>query len=124
MKNATVLIIEDDESIRQMYDDAFTNAGLKTCTAENGRVGLQLALKHHPAVILVDIMMPEMDGHETVKRIRMDSWGRDAKIIFLTNFSDPKDVVTAFKQKPEKYILKANTSINEIINIVKTAMNS
>ncbi len=118
----TVLIIEDDRNIRDMYTDALSGAGFTVYKAENGKDGIALALSHHPKVILVDIMMPGMNGHKVVNEIRKDTWGKNANIIYLTNMSDAENVVQAVAQKPEEYIIKSNTSIKEIINIVRTAL--
>lgn len=118
----TVLVIEDDKNIRDMYDDAFSHAGLTVFKAENGEKGISLALEYHPKVILVDIMMPGMNGHQVVNAIRKDAWGKGAHVIYLTNMSDAENVVQAVAQKPEEYIIKSNASIKEVINIVRTAM--
>ena len=122
MKKAPVLIIEDDENIRELYGDALTMGGIDVLKAKNGKEGLKMALEHHPSVILVDLMMPEMDGHETVKKIRNDDWGKDARVIYLTNMTDAKNVVNAVEQRPEEYIVKSHTEVKEVVNKVRTAM--
>ncbi len=124
MTNTVVLIVEDDENIRNLYSDAFTNAGINTLQAKNGQEGVDLALKHHPDAILMDIMMPVMPGHEAVKKIRLDSWGRNAKVIFLTNMSDAENVFLAVEQGSEEYIIKANTPVKEVLNQVRMAMRA
>lgn len=121
-EHATVLLIEDDASIRDMYAFAFSRAGLKVYTAHTGEEGIELALKHHPKVILVDIMMPGLNGHQVVQAIRKDVWGKTAHIIYLTNMFDAENVVTAHANKPEEYIIKAQTDIKEVIKIIRTAM--
>jgi CheY-like chemotaxis protein len=124
MSNATVLIADDDEVIREMYSTAFTVAGINVLCAVNGKECVDLALKHHPEAILVDIMMPIMGGHEAVEKIRLDPWGKTAKIVYLTNMSDAENVVHAVQQGTEKYIVKANTSVKEVLNQVRIAMNT
>ena len=123
METAPILIIEDNESIRQLYTDALEAAGLMVLATGSGKEGIALALKERPAVILVDILMPEMDGHEVVKKIREDNWGRHARIIYLTNLTEPENVVKAFEQSPEEYIVKSHTDIKEIVNQVRLAMH-
>jgi DNA-binding response OmpR family regulator len=124
MINTTVLIAEDDESIREMYSAAFSAAGISVITATDGNQCFELALNHHPDAILVDIIMPKLNGHEAVSKIRMDSWGKTAKIIFLTNMSDAENVVLAVEERSEEYIIKANTSPKEVINLVRQAMHT
>lgn len=118
-----VLLVEDDKNIRELYAMALVNAGIEIMMAENGEQGVEMALKHHPSVILMDIEMPKLNGHQAVERIRQDSWGKDAKVIFLTNLSDAADVAHAVMQKPEDYIVKANTPVKEIVNQVRIAMH-
>jgi len=122
MEQKTVLLVEDDETIRTLFATALTGAGIHVITASNGEDGVILALKEHPSLILMDIELPNMNGHATVAKIREDSWGRSAKVLYLTNFSEPANVVQAVSQKVEDYIVKANTPIKEIINRVRTAM--
>jgi len=124
MSDSSVLIVEDDDNLRKLYSDAISGVGINVLTAKNGKEGVEMALEHHPSVILMDIMMPVMDGHEAMKKIRLDKWGKNAKVIFLTNFSDAENVVHAVEEGTEEYIVKANTSIKEIINEVRIAMNT
>jgi CheY-like chemotaxis protein len=119
----SVLIVEDEEPIRELYSDALEGVDLHVHKASNGGEGIELALKHHPDVILMDIIMPGMSGHKAVQEIRKDNWGKEAHIIFLTNMSDAEDVVKAVAQGSEEYIIKANTPIHDVINKVRTAMN-
>ena len=117
----TVLLIEDDQTLRELYGMAFIKAGLTIIMAENGEQGSRLALTHHPDVILLDIDMPVMNGHQAAEKIRLDSWGKTARIIFLTNHSDAQNVAHAVLQKPEEFIVKAHTPIADIVNQVRTA---
>lgn len=124
MSNVTVLIVEDDESLRELYADAFSLAGIQVLTAEDGAKGVSLALKHHPDAILMDIMMPVMDGHTAVTKIREDVWGKNAVIIFLTNMSDAENVVHAVEKGSSEYIIKSNVPPKEIVNQVRMAMRA
>lgn len=117
-----VLLVEDDQTLRELYAIALIKAGFDIIMAEDGEQGSRLAFKHHPNLILLDIDMPVMNGHETAQKIRLDSWGKTARIIFLTNHSDASNVAHAVMQKPEDYIVKANTPIHEIVNQVRIAI--
>jgi CheY-like chemotaxis protein len=124
MTNTVVLIVEDDESILDLYATAFTEVGIKVLKAKNGLEGVQLALENHPDAILMDIMMPIMHGHEAVEKIRLDPWGRNAKVIFLTNMTDAENVFLAVEQGSEEYIIKANTPVKEVVNQTRMAMRA
>lgn len=119
-----VLIVEDDENIRSLYLAALSGAGMRVESAVNGVEGAKKALDLHPGVILMDIMMPEMNGHEATAVIRSDSWGRGAKIIFLTNMSDADDVMKAVEQGSEEYIVKAHADPSEVVNKVRIALHT
>ncbi len=124
MEQATVLIVEDDASIQALYKDALEFSGLNVVIAKNGTEGVTLALELHPDLILADLMMPEMNGHQMMEKIRLDSWGRKAKVIFLTNFSDPETVFHSIKLNPEEFIVKAHTDVKDVVNKVRTAIHA
>ena len=124
MTKTTILVVEDDENIRDLYGTALQNAGLAVLSAATATEGVTLALEHHPAVILMDIMLPDMSGHEAVEKIRNDRWGKDAKIIFLTNMSDAADVAQAVAAGSTEYIIKVHTTPKEVVNMVRTASNT
>ena len=91
--------------------------------AEDGDQGVRLALAQHPALILLDIDMPIMNGYDAAAKIRQDAWGATVPIIFLTNRDDPRDQAHASMQRPERYIVKANLSIKEVVAEIQTALN-
>lgn len=124
METTTILVVEDDENIRELYSLALENGGLKVLSAATGTEGVKLALEEHPAVILMDIMLPDISGHEAVEKIRNDRWGKNAKIIFLTNMSDASDVAQAVAAGSEEYIIKVHTTPKEVVNIVRTATHT
>ena len=118
----TILLVEDDKNIRELYAMALIGAGFQILMAENGQQGVDLALKHHPDLILLDIDMPIVNGHEAAQKIRLDSWGKTARIVFLTNHSDAQNVAHAIMQKPEDYIVKVNVPIKDMVNQVRIAI--
>lgn len=124
MAHTRVLIIEDDENIRALYTDALTLAGLIVDCVGTGKEGVSSALANHPDVILMDITLPDISGHEAVEKIRKDVWGKNAKVVFLTNHSDPKNISDAVAAGSEEYIIKVHTTPKEVVNIVRTVSNS
>lgn len=122
MSKATVLIVEDDTVIRELYALAFETAGLIVLQAKDGAEGVALALQKHPDAILMDIMMPGMDGHTAVNEIRKDPWGKTAKVVYLTNMTDAENVVHAVERGSEEYIIKANVTPKEVVNQVRMVM--
>ncbi|MDB9944495.1 response regulator [bacterium] len=124
MNDKTVLIVEDDERLREMYSAALTLEGCTVQTAQNGQIGVQAALASHPDIILMDIAMPIMDGHDATDEIRKDDWGKDAKIIYLTNQIEAEHLVKALDRGSSEYIVKSRTPINELVDKVKEVLRS
>lgn len=124
MNVTTVLIVEDDVNIRDLYSEAFKIAGIAVLTATNGSEGVTAALEHHPDAILMDIMMPVMGGHEAMSKIRKDTWGKNARVVYLTNMDDAENIVHAVEQRSNEYIIKANMTPKEVVNQVRMAMRA
>lgn len=122
MDQKTILLVDDDMVLREMYRYAFSEAGINVLTAKDGNEAIVMALEHHPSLILMDIEMPHIDGYSAMKKNREDEWGRTAKVIYLTNYSSPADVYAAVSLKPEDYIVKANVDVKEVVNRARTAM--
>ena len=88
-----VAIIEDDVAIAQMYRFKFEAEGYTVETAENGKIGLELAESMKPDMILLDLMMPVMTGEEMLSAMRKTAWGKDIKVVILTNRGEAGDNV-------------------------------
>lgn len=114
MSDKKVLLVEDDETIRQLLKDSLADEGIELLLAEDGEEGLRVALKEKPALILADIMMPVMDGISMLKKLRQDPWGKDASVIMLTNIDDDKSVQAATALGVAYYWLKANWNLEEL----------
>ena len=84
----TILIVEDDTELREALKNALTYEKFSVLTADNGETGLGVALNKHPDLILLDVIMPRMDGLETLKRLREDAWGKKAPVIIMTVLDD------------------------------------
>ncbi len=88
MKN--IAIIEDDPAILQMYKIKFESEGFSVYTAENGEAGLMLCENIRPDLVLLDLMMPIMNGDEMLTKLRQTDWGKDMRVVVLTNVSEAK----------------------------------
>jgi len=122
--NMRVLIIEDEIDIREAIAEAITEAGFIVTTAENGATGLQKALTEHPDLILLDIVMPIMDGHEVLKKLRQDAWGKQARVVMLTSMDDVKNIATAHEGVIADYIIKAHSSLDDIVKKVRMTIHN
>lgn len=114
-----IAIIEDDQAISQMYRYKFEAEGFTVETAENGKLGLELAEKMKPDIILLDLMMPEMSGDEMLEKMRATSWGKKIKVIILTNVGE-QEIPGEIKQfSVSGIILKANMTPRQVAELVK-----
>lgn len=117
---AQILIIEDDLKILNMYKILLgSHGGYHVITATDGASGLKLALEEHPELILLDIMMPNMNGIEVMHKLREDDWGKGASIIILTNLDPNNETLNAIMQEqPTYYLIKSNNSPDQILEKV------
>jgi DNA-binding response OmpR family regulator len=84
-------------------------------SATDGEEGLNKALTEKPDIILLDISMPKMNGHETLTKLRRDPWGKDVPVLFLTNFDDATNISQGVAAHSDDYIIKSSTSLEEIV---------
>lgn len=114
-----VAIIEDDIAIAQMYRIKFESEGYVVETAENGVVGLQMVEDFGPDILLLDLMMPEMNGDEMLMKLRKTSWGKDLKTIILTNMGESEAPEVLKTLNVDSYIVKAEMTPKQVAELVK-----
>jgi len=114
-----ILIVEDEPAMLNVLAVKLTQAGLTVITAGNGQEGLDVALAQHPDLILLDIIMPVMDGMTMLRELRKDSWGRSAKVVLLTNLSEAGKADESFEQGVYDYLVKSDWKLEDIVNKVK-----
>ena len=102
----TVLIIEDEPEMRRNLATLLRLEGFQVLTAENGRVGLQLAQRDPPELVLCDVMMPELDGHGVLKALRDDPATMNVPFIFLTAKGEKADLRSGMNLGADDYLTK------------------
>lgn len=117
-----IAIIEDDLAISQMYRIKFEAEGYDVETAENGKLGLELAEAMKPDIMLVDLMMPEMSGDEMLVKLRQTDWGAKVKVIVLTNMGEQEapDIIKTLDVR--RFIVKAEMTPRQVAEMVKTEL--
>ena len=118
----TILIIEDEKSLREALAEKLKHEGYATLEAVDGEEGLTAALGNTPALILLDILMPKMDGLTMLKELRKaNNYGKNVPVIILTNLSadNEKTVSSVLETEPSYYLVKADWKIQEVIDTVK-----
>jgi len=117
-----VLIAEDEDAIRLALGQALTNEGIQTFLAPDGQTALDLALKEHPDLIILDMVMPKLHGMDVYNNIRNDIWGSQVRIIFLTNFGQNPRTEEAAQHEQTELIVKNDSKLSEIVRIVKNRL--
>ena len=115
-----IAIIEDDAAIAQMYRMKFEAEGFKVETAENGKLGLALTQEMNPDIVLLDLMMPEMTGEEMLSKMRATDWGKDTKVIILTNMGEQEAPESLKSMNVIAFIVKADMTPRQVAELVKT----
>lgn len=118
----TILVVEDEAPTALALCDTLKKEGFLVLQSGNGKEGLAVALEKHPDLILTDLHMPEMDGMEMIRQLRTDSWGKDAKIIILTNLSDVSKIEEAMVHGTFFYMVKGDSSLSEIVQKVRSQL--
>jgi len=116
----TVLIVEDDGMLRKVLSRRIEEEGYEVLRAEDGRQGLKTALKKHPDLILLDLMMPVMDGVEMLGELRQDKWGSEVYVYILTNKEPDAGILDEAKREPycSSYLMKSEYGIDEMAEVV------
>lgn len=121
-KKQTILVVEDEVALRGIICKKLALEEFVAREAGDGEEGLEIALNEHPDLILLDIIMPVMDGMTMIKRLRVDAWGKTVKIILLTNLSDSKKVAEAVGYGVRDYIVKSDWKMEQIVVKVKSML--
>jgi DNA-binding response OmpR family regulator len=119
MATRKIAIVEDDQAISQMYRFKFEAEGYEVQTAENGKVGLELVEAMKPDIVLLDLMMPEMTGDQMLAAMRKTAWGKDIKVIILTNMGEQEVPQEVRQLGVSAVILKADMTPRQVAELVK-----
>ena len=123
-KKPTILIVEDEAELREILATTLEDSGFQILQAADGREGLATALEKHPDLILLDLLMPVMNGMEALRGIRQDAWGKKVPVMILTNLSadDETIIEEMVEQKPVCYIIKSTWEMQNIVAKIKEVL--
>lgn len=112
-----ILVVDDELDLLDLIELILTNEGYDIHKAQNGKEAINLAGKNDYDIVIMDIMMPEMDGWETIKAIRADKKNVNIPIIMLTCRDNSQDKYYAIQEGIEDYITKPFTP-NHLVNVI------
>ena len=120
-KQKTILVVEDEKDLREMVVEMLHQKNYLTLEAGNGKEGVNLALSKRPDLILLDILMPVMEGMTALKIIRANTWGAHVPVIIMTNLSatDEHMVEDMVTRKPMYYLIKSDWMISDVIKKIE-----
>ncbi|MDD5040076.1 MAG: response regulator [Patescibacteria group bacterium] len=114
-----ILLVEDDKMLADMYITKFSKEGLQVMRAEDGAKGLEVAKREKPDLVLLDIIMPKLDGFAVLKELKSDPNMSNTHILLLTNLGQSEDVEKGRELGADDYFIKANHTPAEIVEKVK-----
>ncbi len=114
-----VLMVEDDKFLRDLAAQKMIKENLDVTTAVDGEQGLALAEKNIPNIILLDILLPGIDGYEVLRRVRLNPALNGTHVAMLSNFGQREDVERALKGGADHFLVKANFTLDEVVQEVK-----
>lgn len=119
MENKKVLIVEDDDILSKVLFEALQKANLDAIQAFDGEEGLKLIKSEKPDLVLLDIVMPKMDGITMLKNLRKEDWGKDVDVVILTILGDIDKLADAMDNGVFTYLIKDKTKVDDLISMVK-----
>lgn len=120
--NFKLLIIEDDKFLRDLIGQKLLREGFKVYSASGGEEGLKLAMENRPDLILLDLVLPGMDGFEVLEKAKKDPKLSSIPILILSNLGQKEDVDRAIALGASDFMVKANYTPGEITEKIKTIL--
>lgn len=119
---AHILIVEDDSFLVRMYTSKFTEIGFSVDVAYDGLEGLKLAMEKRPDLILLDLMLPQLNGIEVLKKLKQDEQTKSIPVILLTNVSEKQEIEKGLSLGAADYLIKAYFTPSEVVGRVKEVL--
>ncbi|MDD5738512.1 MAG: response regulator [Candidatus Pacebacteria bacterium] len=125
-KKYKILIVEDEPVLQKTLADNLISEGFNVLQAKDGVEGLSIAIKQRPDLVLLDILMPQMDGLAMMQKLRAKNvWGKKVPIIILTNLGPDEDKIMerVTKDEPAYYLAKTELNVSDIIEKIKERLD-
>ena len=122
-KNITILLIEDDSFLISMYSTKFEIEGFNVISANNGEKGLEAVNKNKVDIILLDILMPKMNGFEVLENLKKQQKTAKIPVILLTNLNQKDEIDKGLALGADDYLVKAHFMPSEVVNKIEKILN-
>lgn len=117
-----ILIVEDEKAQREALKEKFERAGHTVLATVDGEEAFEICLKEKPDGAILDVMLPGMTGLEMAKKLREDEWGKNLKIVILSNMDRMENVQSAMEAGVYDYFIKSDTPLEEIVSKVESLL--
>lgn len=118
-KTNTILIIEDEKALSTALETKLSASGFDTLVAANGVDGLKMAIKEHPDLILLDIVLPQLDGLSVLDQLRTDPWGKTVPVIMLTNLTQVDAQEESKERGVQAFLIKTDWKLEEVVQKIR-----
>jgi len=117
-----ILLIEDESALQKTLGEVLNQAGYETSSALDGEIGLRMAKESKPDLILLDLILPKLHGFEVLKELKGNKETADIPVIVLTNLESMTDIEKAIELGAKGYLVKAQYSLEEIVQKIKEVL--
>lgn len=118
----SILLVEDDEFLAELYATKLALEGFSVHVAGDGRRGLKLAGERHPDLVLLDIILPKLDGFEVLRELKSNPQTKPVPVILLTNLSQRSEVQKGLDLGAVDYLIKAHFMPSEVVAKIKAVL--
>ena len=122
-KKVKVLIVDDDAFLSGIYATKLEREGFQVVSARDGEEGLKAAMREKPDLILLDVLMPKLDGFEVLKRLKAEADFKATPVIMLTNLGQKEDIEKGLADGAVDYLIKAHFVPAEAVDKIKKVLN-
>lgn len=119
----TVLLVEDDFFVSDVYQTKLGQENFNVILAQNGLEAIEKLKNNKPDIILLDVLMPYMDGREVLGKLKENDQWKDIPVIILTNLSQKTDVEEALEKGANDYLIKSHFTPSEVVGKIKEVLN-
>jgi len=117
-----ILFIEDESALQKTFGDILKSKGYGVLKALDGESGLRSAKGERPDLILLDLILPKMDGFEVLKELKENEETKNIPVIILTNLEETEDIQKALELGATTYLVKSSYTLEEVVNKIEKAL--
>ncbi len=117
-----ILLVEDDPFLTEIYSQKLKKSGLKVEVIKDGQKALESLNKKMPDLLLLDIVLPRIEGWEVLRKIRKELKFKNLKIIVLSNLGQKEEVEKGLELGADKYLIKAHYTLSEVVEEIKKVL--